>query len=150
MHELVTPEMGDAPFEDFADLVRDGEIIYGSYWEHLKSGWSRRGHPNMKFVWFEDLKRDTSAQIRAIGEFLGRSLTPEQVDALCQSTSIDAMRAVGKSVGSDETEKRFAEKFFRKGKVGNWTEYFEGGKLDEFNKWIEDNLKGTDITIPFK
>ena len=150
MHELVTPEMGDASFEDFADLVRDGDIIYGSYWEHLKSGWSRRGHPNMKFVWFEDLKRDTSAHIRAIGEFLGRNLTPEQVDTLCQSTSIDTMRAVGKSVGSDETEKRFAEKFFRKGKVGNWTEYFEGGKLDEFNKWIENNLKGTDITIPFK
>ena len=73
-----------------------------------------------------------------------------QVDTLCHSTNIDTMRAVGKSVGSDETEKRFAEKFFRKGTVGNWTEYFEGGKLDEFNKWIEDNLKGTDITIPFK
>ena len=56
MHELVTPEMGDAPFGDFADLVRDGEIIYGSYWEHLRRGWSRRGHPNMKFIWFEDLK----------------------------------------------------------------------------------------------
>ena len=56
MHELITPEMGDAPFGDFADLVRDGEIVYGSYWEHLKSGWSRRGHPNMKFIWFEDLK----------------------------------------------------------------------------------------------
>ena len=67
MHELVTPEMGEAPFEDFADLVRDGEIIYGSYWEHLKSGWSRRGHPNMKFVWFEDLKRDTPAMIKSIG-----------------------------------------------------------------------------------
>ena len=86
-----------------------------------------------------------------IGEFLGRSLTTEQVDTLCQSTSIDTMRDVGKSVaGSDATEKMFAEKFFRKGKVGNWTEYFEGAKLDEFNGWIEDNLKGTDIAIPFK
>ena len=37
-----------------------------------------------------------------------------------------------------------------KGKVGNWTEYFEGARLDEFNKWIDDNLRGTDITIPFK
>ena len=37
-----------------------------------------------------------------------------------------------------------------KGKVGSWTEYFEGARLDEFNKWIEDNLRGTDITIPFK
>ena len=150
MHELVAPEMGDAPFGDFADLVRDGDIIYGSYWDHLKSGWSRQNHPNMKFIWFEDLKRDTPGQIKGIGEFLGRNLTKEQINALCHSTNIDTMRVMSANVATDEKEKKFAEKFFRKGKVGNWTEYFEGKKLEEFNKWIEENLKGTGISIPFK
>ena len=149
MHEMITPEMGDAPFGDFADLVKEGVIMYGSYWDHLKSGWSRKDRPNMKFIWFEDMKRDTPGQIKGIGEFLGRSLTKEQVESLCRSTNIDTMRAMGTKVAADEEEKQFAEKFFRKGKVGNWTEYFEGDKLEEFNKWIEENLDGTDITIPF-
>ena len=35
--------------------AKDGKILYGSYWEHLKSGWAKRGHPNMKFIWFEDM-----------------------------------------------------------------------------------------------
>ena len=63
---IVTPEMGGAPFEDFLKLAMDGEVEYGSYWEHLKSGWARRGHPNFKFVWFEDLKRETANTIRDI------------------------------------------------------------------------------------
>ena len=149
MHEFITPEMGDAPFGDFVDLVMDGNILYGSYWKHLKSGWSRKNHPNMKFIWFEDLKRDTPGQIKGIGEFLGQKLTKEQISTLCHSTNIDTMRAASKSLASDGEQKKFAEKFFRKGKVGNWTEYLEGEKLEQYNKWIEENLKGTDITIPF-
>ena len=41
-----------------------------------------------------------------------------------------------------------ADKFFRKGKVGGWSEYFRGEQLEAFEKWIEDNLAGTDITLP--
>ena len=42
-----------------------------------------------------------------------------------------------------------ADKFFRKGEVGGWTEYFKGGEqLEAFEKWIRDNLAGTDITLP--
>ena len=104
MHEMITPEMGDAPFEDFANLAREGKILYGSYWEHLKSGWSRKGHPNMKFIWFEDLKEDTAGNIKDIGHFLGHNLTKEQVDILCKSTSIDTMRSVSKNLGRDEKE----------------------------------------------
>ena len=63
---IVTPEMGGAPFEDFLKLAMDGEVEYGSYWEHLKSGWARSGHPNFKFVWFEDLKKETAKTIRDV------------------------------------------------------------------------------------
>merc|ERR1712186_4860 len=53
MHEMITPEMGDSPFGDYADLAKEGKTLFGSYWEHLKSGWARRDHSNMKFIWFE-------------------------------------------------------------------------------------------------
>ena len=148
MHEMITPEMGDTPFEDFANLAKDGKTLYGSYWEHLKSGWARRSHPNMKFIWFEDMKKDVPGNIKDIGQFLGYHLTKEQVDTLCHSTNIDTMRSTSKNLGRDEKEREFAEKFFRKGKVGNWAEYFHGEKLEEFNKWIDENMQGTNIELP--
>ena len=86
--------------------------------------------------------------LREIGQFLGHNLTKEQVDTLCHSTNIDTMRSTSKSFGTNEQEKEFAEKFFRKGKVGGWAEYFHGERLEEFNKWIDENLEGSDIELP--
>ena len=146
---IITPEMGDAPFEDFLRLAMDGEVEYGSYWEHLKSGWARRGHPNFKFVWFEDLKRETAKTIRSVGKFLGKDLSDEEVKTLCESTSIDTMRETSRNLGKEGGAEQMADKFFGKGEVGGWTEYFkEGEQLKAFEKWIGDNLAGTDITLP--
>ena len=58
------------------------------------------------------------------------------------------MRSTKKNLGTNEKDKEYAEKFFRKGVIGNWSEYFHGKQLEDFNKWIEDNLKGTDIKLP--
>ena len=78
---IITPEMGDAPFEDFVRLAMEGEVEYGSYWEHLKSGWARRAHPNLKFVWFEDLKRDTAGTIRELRYMTSPNF--EDISLLC-------------------------------------------------------------------
>ena len=42
-------------------------------------------------------------------------------------------------------------RFYRKGEVGNWKEYFEegGDMLKEWNKWIDEKLEGTDIKFVF-
>ena len=52
-------------------------------------------------------QRDTPAQIKGIGEFLGRKLTQEQIETLCESTSIDTMRAVGKGACAERPWCRF-------------------------------------------
>ena len=41
-------------------------------------------------------------------------------------------------------------KFFRKGEVGDWKNYFSGKKLEEWDAWIKTNLEGTDIKIRFE
>ena len=58
------------------------------------------------------------------------------------------MRETSRNLGKDGGAEQMADKFFRKGQVGGWTEYFKGEQLEAFEKWIEDNLSGTDITLP--
>lgn len=48
----------------------------------------------------------------------------------------------------DEKSKEFMAKFLRKGQIGSYAEYFDGEKLAEWNRWIEENLEGTDINLP--
>ncbi len=44
----------------------------------------------------------------------------------------------------------FLPRFFRKGEVGNWKEFFEGDILKQWNAWIKENVKGTDINFKFE
>ena len=86
---------------------------------------------------------------RSVGEFLGKDLSEEEVSALCASTSIDTMRETSRSLGEEGGAEQMADKFFGKGEVGGWTEYFEKGEqLQAFEEWIRDNLAGTDLTLP--
>ena len=41
-------------------------------------------------------------------------------------------------------------KFFRKGEVGDWKDYFSGEKLQNWDEWIQKNLQGTEIKITFE
>ena len=40
-------------------------------------------------------------------------------------------------------------KFFRKGQVGDWKNYFSGEKLEEWDKWIGQHLEGTNLKIAY-
>ena len=86
---------------------------------------------------------------RSVGEFLGKDLSEGEVSALCASTSIDTMRETSRNLGEEGGAEQMADKFLGKGEVGGWMEYFkEGEQLEAFEKWVGDNLAGTDITLP--
>ena len=61
-------------FDGFMTNFEQGLYMYGSYWNHIISGWNYRHHENMKFVWFEDMKRDTKAVIDSLCEFFHHPL----------------------------------------------------------------------------
>lgn len=132
-------------FNMYAESFQDGLVEFGSYWHNLKVAWKLRNHPNMKFLWFEDMKKDLIPVIRDVASFLGRHLTEMQIIKLDDHLYIDNFRKIT-AAGADPKPAQF----FRKGKVGDWKNHFTGDSLDKWNKWIEDNLKGTDIVMQFE
>ena len=46
-----------------------------------------------------------------------------------------------------EEDKEEWQRFFRKGGLGDWKNYFQGENLKTWDEWIEENLAGTDITL---
>ncbi|WP_456426207.1 sulfotransferase domain-containing protein [Rhodocaloribacter sp.] len=69
---------------------------------------------------YEALKSDFQAEVQRIGHFLGLALSPEDAKRIREETSLLALRAK-----YGETDKPSEERFFRKGAVGQWTEYFD-------------------------
>ena len=52
--------------------------------------------------------------------------------------------------GKDNPMNDNMERFFRKGQIGDWKNYFSGEKLQEWDEWISQNLEGTDIKMVFE
>ncbi len=105
----------------------------------------------MKFIWYEDMKKDIKKVIRELSEFLDIPLTEDQVQKLSETTNIDAMRKSAQDRSKDEKAKRMATGFYRKGVVGGWKEHFDREDvLQTWNDWIEENVRGTDIKFSFE
>ncbi|KAL1421605.1 hypothetical protein MTO96_022975 [Rhipicephalus appendiculatus] len=62
---------GQATFDDFFDLFITGDVEFGDYFDHLLSWYAHRSDPNVLFLTYEDLKRDTAAAVVKIAGFLG-------------------------------------------------------------------------------
>ena len=138
----------DIDFNDFAQLFLKGAVMYGNYWTMLKSAWKQKDHPNLKILWFEEMKNDMMAVIRDVANFIGYPMTEYKVLQLDDHLHIDNFRKVMVESVADEEKKVYMEKFIRKGQVGEGENYFDEETNKVWNEWIDINWKGTGISFP--
>ncbi|KAH6931708.1 hypothetical protein HPB50_027300 [Hyalomma asiaticum] len=62
-----------ATFEEFLPLFLKGYVPYGSYIEHVSSGYAFRKEPNFFFVTYEEVAANTAGVVVRLAEFLGAS-----------------------------------------------------------------------------
>jgi len=138
--------------ESFQSFVADfmkGLLMYGDYWAHLESGWKLKDHPNVKFIWFEEIKKDSKKVIQELTEFLGHPLSEEKMDALVKHVSFDMMKKNPAANPTVHLQGMGEDKnFMRKGKVGDWKNHFSGDEIAAFDAWIKKNVDDTGIILP--
>jgi len=126
-------------FSQFLQHFQDGILPYGSYWYHLRTAYEARSHPNLKFLWFEEMKKDRKKVTRELGRFLNVPLTEEQLDGLEEHVKFENMK---KRTAANPCDK---EGFFRKGIIGDWKSLFSPEQEAEVDLWSRDNVKGTQL-----
>jgi len=136
-----------ASFPEFVDMFMSTEILYGDYFTHVESGWKRKDLPNVKFIWYEDLKKNTKEELNKLGEFLNHPLPEDTLDRLVHHVSFDVMK---KNPAANPTAALKVEKgnFLRKGTVGDWKNYFKAENLEMIDTWVQTNLDRTGIKLP--
>jgi aryl sulfotransferase len=105
---------------------------------HVASWWPLRYEPNVLLVHYNDLQQDLCGEIRRLADFIGTELTDEEVDAVADASSIDAMRERVIAAGDlmSQMFKDGARGFFYKGTNGRWR-----GVLDESELALYDTVK---------
>ena len=88
------------------------------------------------------MKNDLISVIKIVAKFIGYEMTELQVLQLNDHLYIDNFR----KIIFEEDPK--LKTLIRKGQVGDWKNYFNEENNKIWNKWINDNLQGTDISFP--
>jgi hypothetical protein len=115
-------------FIDFFNQFTSGQVFYGPYWVHVGEFWDHRKDNNIHFIQYEELHMDPEKVIRQVAEFLGRTLTDQQVADIVSQSSFKSMKdnpTVNYSWWDSLGLRRKEEsEFLRKGVVGDWKNHF--------------------------
>jgi hypothetical protein len=136
----------------FHDLVND-DISYLPYAQHILEYWKKRNDENVLYLTYEALHKDMIGNIKNISEFLGKSLTEEQMQQIAEHCSFNKM-ALNPATNFSQWDKMGLTndnkmKYMRKGKVGDWKNYFDEELDKEFQDWYEKNFKDEDIDFEY-
>lgn len=90
--------------------------------------------------------------IKALANFLGKSLTPDQLQQLEDHLRFENFKkntAVNNTLEKDLSLQNPNEgSYIRKGKICNWEGYFTEEINNEADLWIDTNLKLIDMRFP--
>ncbi|KAG5866098.1 hypothetical protein JTB14_015931 [Gonioctena quinquepunctata] len=140
-------------FETFCELFLNDAVAYGGIFNHYLEFWNRRHETNMLILKYEGMKANPKETVRKIADFLEKPLTDEEVESVTEFLSFQKMRRnkacnaevlLGAKKGEDYFEKSGVH-FIRKGEVGDWKNHMSGGMSARFDRWINENTKGTDL-----
>ena len=76
-----------------------------------------RDKENVKFLWFEDMKKDQRKILEDLSNTLDHPLTPSQMDSLVDHVKFESMKANPNANPMVGMEIESAGNFFRKGEV---------------------------------
>lgn len=152
-HEMLLQNHGwTGTFDDYVDHFAKGEVAYGNQLDHLVEGWRLNDKANVKFLWYEDLKKDLVSVMKEIVKFMGwEELSEEKYRMLEDHLSFKSFQK-NKAVnmepdgGSEEEKKDF--KFIRKGQVGDWRNFFSEEKAQLLNTKIQNYAEKYGIAFP--
>ncbi|CRL07158.1 CLUMA_CG020149, isoform A [Clunio marinus] len=162
-HYCLLAHQMDCSFEDFIDLCLEDKIVYGSPLKHMLPFYDRRNQQNILFIKYEDMKKDLPAIIRQCAKHLEikRELTNRDIEEICDYVKFEKMEK-NSSVNLEtivfrdqefktniDSEQYNKVKFIRKGCVGDWQNYFTSEINEKFDKWIEEQLKSSDMTFDY-
>ncbi|CAF4938640.1 unnamed protein product [Pieris macdunnoughi] len=138
-------------FKSFWDLLINDLLYWTPFFEHLKEAWEKRHHPNLLFMFYEELKKDLPAMINRVSDFMGKKYSEDEVATLCEHLHIKNFKKnpsinieIFKELGINKPD----SDFIREGKTDGWRDYFDEEMIARTDKWMEENLRDTDLRFP--
>ncbi|XP_068242972.1 sulfotransferase 1A3-like [Palaemon carinicauda] len=145
-------------FDDFVQYFVDDDLLYGPYWLHLKEAWEKREHPNLHFIFYEDLKGNTLEELKKLDTFLGTNLTEAQLKGILKYTSFEEMKARDEKIQKESEWFKVSRNvdivekeggLFRKGQAGDWKNKLTPEQVEKMDIWTRNNLSSLGLDFKY-
>ncbi|CAF4845168.1 unnamed protein product [Pieris macdunnoughi] len=144
LHKMITKSLMKGSFIQFWEAFRRDLLPGMPIISHTNEAWKQRHHPNLHFLFYEDMLQDLPMSIRGVSEFLQRSVTEEQVKKLAEHLTFKNLKKnknVNNSTDSDI-------QFIRKGESGGWKTHFDAKMELQAEEFMIERLKGQSLKYP--
>nr|XP_043611059.1 flavonol sulfotransferase-like [Erigeron canadensis] len=144
--------LGVMTIEEAFELFSKGFTPCGPFWDHVKEYYKASlDHPEkILFLTYENLQKDTISNVKRIAEFLGYPFTKEEevegvVEEIVSLCSFENLREHNQQgIKRDGLPN---DAFFRKGKVGDWSNYLTNDMSQILDQITEEKFLGLDISF---
>ncbi|XP_058386706.1 sulfotransferase 2A1-like [Diceros bicornis minor] len=131
--------------EQYFEWFTQGNVLYGSWFDHTHGWMSMRGKENFLILSYEELKWDTRTRstVEKICQFIGKKLEPEELNSLLKNSSFHIMKENKMSNYSLLHGQYFNEKnasLMRKAIYGDWKNYFMVAQAEAFDKIFQEKM----------
>ncbi|XP_013400596.1 sulfotransferase 1C2A [Lingula anatina] len=140
----------EGTWNGFFKLFTEGpKFEWGMWWENVLSWWENaRNKSNVLFLTYEEMIKDSVAAVRKIAEFIGRPGTEELYKAIADACAFDKMKTL--KTPTEPKCWKGENLMYRKGKVGDWKNWFTVAQNEHFDILHEERTKGTGIKLEFE
>ncbi|XP_051846394.1 sulfotransferase 2A1-like [Antechinus flavipes] len=134
-------------FEHFLENFLQGNVVFGSWFDHIKGWLSMRNSEKFLFLTYEELHQNLKVSVEKICQFLGKELSEEEINSVMKNASFQVMKKhilenkETMPIKNTESVKNF---LMRKGICGDWKNHFTVTQMETFNKQYQEKMKGMD------
>ncbi|XP_062990788.1 sulfotransferase 6B1-like [Elgaria multicarinata webbii] len=113
----------------FLDIFLKGDVVCGSWFDHVLSWEKHRNDNSTLFLFYEDMKRDLPKVVKKVSAFLGVNTNESGINEICKKSSFSEMKTNTEKENHDPNHTVCAltsnrKLIFRKGAVGDWKNNF--------------------------
>ncbi|XP_035657527.1 sulfotransferase 1A3-like isoform X2 [Branchiostoma floridae] len=155
-HFLCSTLKTPTSWEQFLQEFVNGEVSRGAWHDHVLGWWKHQDLPNVLFLRYEDLQKNTRKEVEKVAEFLQWPVTPEVIDKVVEQSTFQKMAtnpATNKVAGKGAKSGVFdfsKGTYFRKGVVGDWKSLFSDEQSQWFDTFYREKLGPTGLHFDFE
>ncbi|GMI65029.1 sulfotransferase 2A, ARABIDOPSIS THALIANA SULFOTRANSFERASE 2A [Hibiscus trionum] len=154
--KLRDEKMDSVSLDEAFDKFCNGVCGFGPFFDHVLGYWkASQENPNkILFLKYEALKEDINSHLKKLAMFLGVPFTEEEekegvveeIAKICSFNNLKELEVNKKGLhisGIPHTD------FFRKAKVGDWSNYLTPAMVERMEKLVQEKLDNSGFTFKF-